>query len=112
MKPEPMANSPVRDERRHAERRPFQGTIEIDWGSTTLTGTVRDIGPRGLFVELLPPLWVGARFLARVALDPVLPLDCQVRRVEPGKGMGISFDVPEESGRVQLDALMASLSKV
>ena len=85
-------------------------TIEIEWGSAVLKGTVRDIGPRGLFVELTPPLWVGAEFRARLNLNPVLSLNCTVARVEPGAGIGVIFEIPEESGKAQLEALLMSLS--
>lgn len=109
MTPQPPANAPIPTERRHFFRRAFRGTLEIEWGSTILTGTVRDIGPRGLFVDLSPPLWIGARFSARLLLDPVLKLNCTVYRAEPGNGIAVRFDVPEESGKHQLEALLASL---
>ena len=71
---------------------------------------VRDIGPRGLFVEMAPPLWVGAAFRARLIVNPVLLLDCTVARVEPGRGIAVIFEVAEESGKAQLEALLVSLS--
>lgn len=96
-------------DRREFHRRKFRGTLEIEWGSAVLTGDVRDIGPGGLFVELNPPLWVGAAFRARLILDPVLMLNCTVTRVEPGIGIAVVFDVAEESGKAQLQALLVSL---
>ena len=75
-------------------------------------GTIRDIGVNGLFIELVPPLWVGARFLARILINPALRLDCIVRRAEPGTGVAVTFDVVEESGKAQLEALLASLPHV
>ena len=84
----------------------------MEWGSALLTGEVRDIGPRGLFVELKPPLWVGAAFRARLILDPVLLLDCTVARVEPGTGIAVVFEVAEESGKSQLESLLVSLPAV
>ena len=104
-----MENALIHDDRRQFNRRQFRGKIEIEWGSATLTGTVLDIGPRGLFVELIPPLWVGATFLARLVVNPILQLDCTVRRAEPGRGIALSFDGLEESGKTQLEALLASL---
>lgn len=112
MTSDPSASTPGNAERRQSRRRQFRGKIEIEWGSATLTATIRDIGPEGLFVELLPPLWVGARFMARVVTNPVLELDCIVRRVEPGRGIGVSFDVSEEAGKAQLKTLLASLPQV
>ncbi|MBZ5699424.1 MAG: PilZ domain-containing protein [Acidobacteriia bacterium] len=98
-------------ERREFHRRKLQEVLEIEWGSSTLTGIVRDISPQGLFVELMPPLWLGATFSARLMLNPILPLNCTVRRVEPGKGNAVTFDLPEESGMEQLKMLLATLPK-
>jgi hypothetical protein len=112
MTSEPPVNVPPQTERRQFNRRTCSETLEIEWGSSILTGLVRDIGPQGLFVELSPPLWVGATFFARVALDPPLQLNCVVRRVEPGTGIAVSFELPEESGKAQLERLLASLPRV
>jgi PilZ domain len=97
-------------ERRNFLRRKFRAKLEMEWGSAILTGEVRDIGPRGLFVELIPPLWVGAAFRARLLLNPVLLLDCTVVRVEPGLGVAVIFEVIEEIGKAQMEALLLSLS--
>ena len=83
MTTQPLEEVTTKTERRHFQRRKFRGSMEIEWGAAVLKGTVRDIGPRGLFVELTPPLWVGAAFRARLILNPVLLLDCTVVRVEP-----------------------------
>jgi len=99
-------------ERRQFNRRRLVGTIEIEWGSSILTGVVRDIGPQGLFIEISPPLWVGATFLARLGVDPPLRLNCTVRRVEPGTGIAVTFELPEESGKAQLATLLAQLPKL
>src|SRR5712692_5965054 len=112
MTSEPPVDAPLQAERRQYNRRKFMGTLEIEWGSSTLTALVRDIGPQGLFVELTPPLWVGATFLARLALDPPLRMNCTVRRVEPGAGIAITFELPEESGKARLERLLAQLPKV
>ena len=99
-------------ERRQFHRRQFRAKLEIEWGAATLIATVRDIGPQGLFIELTPPLWVGAAFRAYLCVNPIIPLNCTVRRVEPGKGFAVTFEVPEESGKVQLGALLAALPQV
>jgi hypothetical protein len=99
-------------ERREFHRKRLRANLEIEWGSATLNGMVRDIGPQGLFVEIKPPLWVGAAFLARLIVNPVLVLNCTVRRVEPGSGIAVSFAVPEESGKAQLAALIEALPEV
>jgi hypothetical protein len=112
MKFEAQTTSLTHPDRRQFNRKQFRAKIEIEWGSTTLTGTVRDIGPKGLFVELTPPLWVGATFRARLIVHPVLELDCTVRRVEPGVGIAISFNSQEESNKIQLEALLANLPQL
>lgn len=102
----------ARSERRKFNRRRFVGSIEIEWGSSTLTGEVRDIGPQGLFLELAPALWVGATFSARLMVDPPLRLNCTVCRVEPGNGIAVTFELAEESGKAQLEKLLAQLPKL
>ena len=112
MAAEPPVDVSTQIERRQFNRRRLVGTIEIEWGSSTLTGLVRDIGPQGLFVEITPPLWVGATFLARLLGDPPLQLNCTVRRVEPGTGIAVTFELVEESGKAQLEKLLAQLPKL
>jgi hypothetical protein len=112
MATEPPVDVSTQIERRQFNRRRLVGTIEIEWGSSTLSGLVRDIGPQGLFVEITPPLWVGATFLARLLGDPPLQLNCTVRRVEPGTGIAVTFELVEESGKAQLEKLLAQLPKV
>ena len=109
---DPPVNAPAQTERRQFNRRKLMETLEIEWGSSILTGLVRDIGPQGLFVELTPPLWVGATFFARLVTDPPLRLNCTVRRVEPGKGIAVSFELPEQNGKAQLERLLAQLPMV
>ena len=106
----PLEERAGKPERRHFQRKKFRGQLEMEWGSAILTGTVRDIGPRGLFVELTPPLWLGARFRGRLVSNPILMLDCTVARVEPSSGFAVVFDVAEETGKAQLEALLVSLS--
>jgi hypothetical protein len=112
MTPEPTSDAIPQNNRREFDRRRLRAEIEIEWGSATLTATVRDIGPRGLFVELTPPLWVGAAFHARLLLNPVLQLDCTVRRVEPNSGFAVSFEPLEERDKAQLRSLLAALPQV
>jgi PilZ domain len=105
-----VEEAPARVERRHSPRKKFSAGIEIEWGATMLDGTVRDIGVRGLFIELDPPLWLGAAFRARLKLNPAVALDCKVVRVEPGAGVAVMFEAPEESSRAQIEKLLMSLS--
>ena len=112
MTTQPLEDTTTKSERRHFQRKKFRGTLEMEWGSATLTGEVRDTGPRGLFIEMTAPLWVGARFRARLILNPVLLMDCIVARVEPGTGIAVVFELAEESGKAQLEALLLSLPRV
>lgn len=112
MTAQPLEEVVAKTDRRRWQRRKFRGNIEMEWGSTLLRGTVRDIGPRGLFVEMTQPLWVGATFRARLLLDSDLWLNCTVARVEPGSGIAVLFEVAEESAKPQLEMLLANLPPV
>ncbi len=111
MTTQPVEEVVAKTDRRRWQRKKFRGNIEMEWGSALLTGVVRDIGPRGLFVEMTQPLWVGAAFRARLVLDPDLWLNCTVARVEPN-GIAVSFEVAEEAGKAQLEMLLANLPPV
>lgn len=109
MTTQPAEETVTRVERRQFIRRKFRGSIEIEWGSAVLTGVVRDIAPGGLFVEIAPPLWIGATFHARLNLHPAVPLDCTVVRVEPGQGCAVTFRVPDDAGSARMEKLLESL---
>ncbi len=49
---------------------------------------------------------------AHLAVNPPLRLNCTVRRVEPGTGIAVTFEMPEESDKAQLEALLAQLPKL
>jgi hypothetical protein len=82
----------------------------MEWGSELLRGRVRDISASGMFIESLDPLWVGAGFSARLKLDEPMQVDCFVRRVEPGRGMGVTVALPEDERRQRYQSLLQSLS--
>jgi hypothetical protein len=98
-------------ERRHSHRFLCDFDIAIEWGAANLRGVVRDISIDGLFVELPEPLWIGARFAAQMALDKPVSLDCVVRRVEPRRGMAVSFVAAQESGRATISSLLQRLAE-
>lgn len=100
-----------RAERRWAPRYAFRGSLEIEWGSTVLRASTRDISSNGMFIESADPLWLGAGFTAHLVLDQRLKLDCSVKRIEPGKGMGVSVKIPEENNELLYRDLLASLSR-
>src|ERR1700722_13041756 len=87
---------PRRSERRWAPRFDYRTDLEIEWGSAVLRARTRDISSNGMFIESTDPLWVGAGFTAHIGADRPVKVDCFVKRVEPGLGMGVSVNVPEE----------------
>jgi hypothetical protein len=99
---------------RHRERRApryaFRADLEIEWGSAVIRGSTRDISSNGMFIESADPLWVGAGFTAHLALERPLKLDCSVKRIEPGRGMGVSVTLREEHHEKLYQDLLASLS--
>ena len=95
-------------ERRWAPRYSFRADLEIEWGSAVLRANTRDISANGMFIEAADPLWIGAGFTARLNIDHPLKLDCSVKRIEPGRGMGVSVALSEgESQKVYQDLLSA-----
>jgi hypothetical protein len=104
------ANHPARRlERRWAPRYSFRADLEIEWGSAVLRGSTRDISASGMFIEAVDPLWVGAGFSARLTLERPVRLDCFVKRIEPGKGMGVSVAVSETESQKLYQDLLSSL---
>lgn len=97
-------------ERRRAPRYPFRAGLEIEWGSAILRGNTRDISSNGMFIEVPDTLWVGAGFTARLHLPQPLKLDCLVKRVEPGLGMGVSVALPENESHKAYRELLSSLA--
>lgn len=99
-----------RHERRHSPRYAFHAELELEWGSSTLRGRVADISVNGMFIETSDPLWIGAGFAARLGLDPPVRVECSVRRVEPGRGMGVSFATPEPEAKARVSSLLGTLA--
>jgi PilZ domain len=97
-------------ERRWAPRYSFRADLEIEWGSAVLRGSTRDVSSNGMFIESADPLWVGAGFTARLSLPQPVKIDCFVKRVEPGRGMGVSVTVSEERHKQNYQDLLNSLS--
>jgi hypothetical protein len=102
--------SPRRFERRWAPRFQFRADLEIEWGSAVLRANTRDISSNGMFIESSDPLWVGAGFTAQLSLPRPVRLNCSVKRVEPGQGMGVAITVAEESQQKEYLELINSLS--
>lgn len=94
-------------ERRHAPRFAYRAQLEIEWGSATLLACTSNISASGMFIESPDPLWVGAGFSARLNLESPFLVDCFVKRVEPGRGMGVTVNVPETSQQRYQDLLLS-----
>lgn len=109
----PMATGDLpsrRTERRRATRFAFRAELDIEWGSAVLRGSTRDLSASGMFIEAADTLWVGAGFTARLKLDKPVLLDCFVKRVEPGCGMGVSVDLSKAETQQRYQELLAQLS--
>jgi hypothetical protein len=99
-----------RFERRWAPRYSFRAELEIEWGSAVLHGSTRDISANGMFIESPDTLWIGAGFTALLNLDRPMKLDCSVKRIEPGRGMGVSVALSEFETQQRYQQLVSSLS--
>lgn len=99
-----------RSDRRWAPRYSFRANLEIEWGSAVLRASTRDISSNGMFIESTDPLWIGAGFTAHLVLDKRLKVDCSVKRIEPGLGMGVSVTLSERQHEQSYQDLLSSLS--
>ena len=99
-----------RMERRRAPRYRYQAVVEIEWGSARLRARTRDVSAGGMFIESEDILWVGAGFRARLASESPLWLDCSVKRVEPGAGMGVTVELREDQSQRYYRDLLARLA--
>ena len=97
-------------ERRRSPRYNYQAGLEIEWGSARLKGRTRDISAGGMYIESEDVLWVGAGFRARLASERAVWLNCSVKRVEPGRGMGVTIAAPENQSQKHFEELLAKLS--
>jgi PilZ domain len=97
-------------ERRWAPRYAFRAGLEIEWGSAVLRAYTSNISANGMFIESCDPLWVGAGFTAKLGLDHPLQVNCFVKRVEPGRGMGVAVTLAEEAHQQRYKDLLNSLS--
>src|SRR4029453_11994006 len=93
-------------ERRWAPRYSFRAGLDIEWGSAVLRASTRDVSSSGMFIESADPVWVGAGFSASLQLEHPVRVDCRVRRVEPGLGMGVSVSFPQEEQQTYQELLI------
>jgi hypothetical protein len=61
-------------------------------------------------VELDPPFWINAKFSAMLELPDPVKLECTVKRVEPRRGMALSFS-SSEGARAAIASLLETLPK-
>lgn len=97
-------------ERRRAPRYRYHAILEIEWGSARLRAHTRDISAGGMFIEAEDILWVGAGFRACLATESPFWLDCSVKRVEPGRGMGVTIALREDQSQRDYQRLLARLA--
>lgn len=95
---------------RRFPRYSFRAELEIEWGSAVLRGSTRDISLNGMFIQTPDTLWVGAGFRARINLERPVDVDCFVKRVEPGQGMGVTVTVAASPHREAYESLLTKLS--
>jgi hypothetical protein len=107
--PQSGASSTPRAERRQETRFPFQSEIEIEWGSSTITGQVQDISIGGMFIIPSTSLWIGARFAASLLTTPPIKVECTVVRAEPGRGIGVKMTPGGEGAAEELQQLLTNL---
>ena len=81
-------------ERRRSPRYAYKAILEIEWGSARLRARTRDISESGMFIESEDVLW----------------LECYVKRVEPGKGMGVTVLLPEGQSQQHYQDLLTKLA--
>jgi hypothetical protein len=107
--PQSGAASTPGSERRKEDRFSFQAEIEIEWGSSTITGQAQDISIGGMFIIPSTSLWIGARFAANLLTDPPIKIECTVVRAEPGRGIGVKMILIGDGGAAQLQRLLSDL---
>ena len=106
-----MANPEPISERRKAPRYLFRADVEIEWGSRILRVPISDISLSGVFISTGELLSVGSEFSARILVDRPLEVDCVVRRVVPGRGIGVEFLSLADSSRARLESLLRALAE-
>lgn len=97
-------------DRREHRRASYSAPVEIEWGSAIEGGRISNLSIGGMLVEMANPLWLGAEFHARVHLDNApLEVDCVVKRIIPGTGMGVEFVTMKAEDRTRLQRLLEGL---
>lgn len=96
--------------RREHRRLNYAAEVEIEWGSAIEHGHTSDLSLGGMMLEMANPLWLGAEFRARLHLEEVpLEVDCVVKRIIAGIGMGVEFVAIKPADRERLRKLLDTL---
>lgn len=90
----------------------YRFSVKADVASDSMRrrGCVSNISRGGMFIQLAEPPPVNTHFSAYLALDKPLRVDCIVRRVVPGLGVGVTITISEEEGRRRFEGLLLALS--
>ena|SRR6267143_1362737 len=98
--------------RRFSSRVATPGDVYVYWSSVGYgdTSRVRDLSSRGLFVQTRQPKPLGAKAnLHFLVEEGQIRAEAVVRRVEPGRGLGLQFTAVREEDRRRLADLMRRL---
>lgn len=94
---------------RRFPRYPCRLTVTIERGASKTAALVRKISLGGMFIETSQALWVNAGLTARLGFQQPIAIECSVRYVEPGRGMGVAFAQLDAAEQQQLEMFIASL---
>lgn len=78
-------------------------------GAIVLWGRLHDISRTGMFIEIAECPWVNKSFNARLALNVPLSVECLVRRVVPGQGIGVTIAIRDRHAKKRYNALLRAL---
>ena len=98
--------------RRFSSRVATPGDVYVYWSSVGYgdTSRVRDLSSRGLFVQTRKSRSVGAKAKLHFLVEEgQIRAEAVVRRVEPGRGLGLQFTAVYEEDRRRLADLMRRL---
>lgn len=110
-KPRDPQDSPNWLEQRASVRYEFGVRVEIDSNGWKLWGRIRNLSRTGLFIELPAGVPIPTdSFHARLALHKPLRVECVVRRIVPGQGIGVSIEIPDRIAALRYAALLVALS--
>jgi len=107
-----MLQPPTPHSRRFSSRVETPGDVYVYWSSAGYddTSPVHDLGSRGLFVRTRKSRSVGAKAsLYFLVEEGQIRAEAVVRRVEPGRGLGLQFTAVLKEDRRHLADLMRRL---